>query len=68
MTIDMSAKEKREMAARARRLVAGLIFDVDRKRLLDYADELERQAEALERQEDDQKSAATPRPDVGHEQ
>lgn len=70
MTIDMSAKERREMAARARRLVQGLIFDVDRERLLEYADELERQADALERQRDHQKSAASavPRPDVGREQ
>jgi hypothetical protein len=50
MTPDMSAKVKRDMAARARRLAGTLVLDADRQRLLEYADELDREAEALERQ------------------
>lgn len=70
MTTDISAKHKREMAARARRLAHALVFDVDRQPLLDYADELERQAAALEHQKDHQGSAASASfaPDIGHEQ
>ena len=70
MTTDSSAKEKREMAARARRLARALVFDVDRQPLLDYADELERQAAALEHQKDHQGSAASASfaPDIGHDQ
>jgi hypothetical protein len=50
MTNDMSAKEKREIAARARRLAQGLPQDSDREGLLQYANELDLQAEAMERQ------------------
>lgn len=51
MAADMSAKEKRKVAARARRLAQGLSLDSDRERLLHYADELDLQAEAMEQQE-----------------
>lgn len=70
MTDVMLAKAKRKDAARARRLAAALALDADRQRLLDYADELEREAEALERQVDHRGAAgsAVPQPDAGHGQ
>lgn len=70
MTADMSPKAKREEAARARRLSLSLGLDADRQRLLAYADELDRQAKALERQADHQEAAASAmlRPGDGHDQ
>lgn len=70
MAVNMSPKAKREEAARARRLALSLGLDADRQRLLAYADELDRQAIALEWQADHQEAAASamPRPGDGHDQ
>jgi hypothetical protein len=46
-----AARAKRGEAAHARRLAATFPLEADRQPLLHYAEELERQAEALERQE-----------------
>jgi hypothetical protein len=42
------AREKRDMARRARRLAQTQMLDTDRERLTQFAADLERQAEALE--------------------
>ena len=49
MASNTSARAKRDAAARARRLAATLTVDADRLPLLRHAEELEREAEALER-------------------
>jgi two-component system, response regulator PdtaR len=69
-TVDTSSTAKRAKAGHARRLALSLVRDADRQRLLDYADGLERQAEALERRTGRQESGApaTPRAGGGHEQ
>ena len=40
----------RELARNVRRLASGLALDGDRQRLMSFAEELEREAEALEEQ------------------
>jgi hypothetical protein len=47
-----SIKAKRESAARARRLARGLVNPDDNARLLAFADELNEQADALEREDE----------------
>ena len=42
------ARQKREHARRARRLVHSLVLDADRMTLLQFAAELDKEAEALE--------------------
>lgn len=49
MTTAKSAQAKRDEAARTRRLAGTFPLDADRQRLLQYAEELGLQAEALER-------------------
>ncbi len=44
------AREKRDLARRARRLAHTQVADVDRAELLDFADELDKEAEVLEQQ------------------
>jgi hypothetical protein len=43
------AHQKRDIARRARRLVQTQVVEADRARLTQFADELDREAEALER-------------------
>ena len=43
------AQEKREAARRARRLARALVLDADRTTLLQFAAELDKEAEVLER-------------------
>ena len=52
MTTDLLAlaTEKRALAARARRLGRDLLIEADRKQMLEHADELDQEADALERQ------------------
>jgi hypothetical protein len=50
MTSAKSGQAKREAAARARRLANTLLLDAQRLPLLRHAEELEREAEALEHQ------------------
>ena len=45
-----AARDKRQEAERARRLALGISLNRDRQTLLWYAQDLEREAEALERQ------------------
>jgi len=45
-----AAREKRELAARVRRLAAGLSLDADHQRMMQHALELEDEAAKLERQ------------------
>ena len=42
-------RAKRETAAQARRLVTGLSVEPDHQRILEFADQLEREADELER-------------------
>jgi hypothetical protein len=42
-------QEKRDMARRARRLAGGLLVQSDKERLLKYAEDLEVEADRLER-------------------
>jgi hypothetical protein len=46
---DNLAREKRDVARRARRLALTLSADADQARLTQFADELDKEAEALER-------------------
>ena len=46
---DRLAQEKRGLARRARRLAQTQVVEGDRQRLMEFAEELERQAEAIER-------------------
>jgi hypothetical protein len=46
--IDKLAREKREVARRARRLALTLLAEADIARLTQFADELDKEAEALE--------------------
>jgi len=41
--------DKREMAARARRMAQNLTGEADKDRLIKYADELDKEADELER-------------------
>lgn len=59
MTSASSARAKRDEAAHARRLAAMFPLDADRLPLLHHAEDLEQQAEALDRQA---ASAARPGP------
>ena len=45
-----AARHKREMARRTRRLASGLSWNHDRETLMSYAEQLECEAEVLERQ------------------
>ena len=45
-----AARGKRDMALRARRLALGLSLNHDRERLMSYAEELEGEAQTLERE------------------
>jgi hypothetical protein len=54
------ARAKREQAQRARRLAQGLTMKADRDRLLNYAAELEQQANRLERQPGVERPEASP--------
>ena len=45
------AREKRELARRARRLAQTLVVDADRTTLVQFAAQLEKEAEVLERQQ-----------------
>jgi hypothetical protein len=71
LTSAPSAQPKRTEAARARRLANTFPLDADRELLLSHAEELERDAEALDRQA---ASAARPalvdqrQPDQQHQQ
>jgi len=47
---DGEATRLRELARDVRRLASGLALDNDRQRLMSFAEELEREAEALEKE------------------
>jgi hypothetical protein len=48
-TLAAAARDKWQMALRTRKLASALSWDSDRETLTSYAEELEREAEALER-------------------
>jgi hypothetical protein len=50
MSWETSAEGKRDVAARARKVAQTLVLDADRDRLLHYANELDEEAEELDRQ------------------
>jgi hypothetical protein len=52
MSYSAEAQEKREMAARARRLAGSVTAEADRERLLRSAQEMESEAQQLEGQAD----------------
>jgi hypothetical protein len=55
-----AAREKRDTAARARRLAQSLSLNDDHFRLMQYVAEIEKEAEALERQAAEGGSASPP--------
>jgi hypothetical protein len=62
MSYSGEAQEKREMAARARRLAGSLAAEADRERLVRTARQLEREAQELEDQADVQAADADSSP------
>jgi hypothetical protein len=60
--IQVQAIAMRDLARRTRRLARHLLLESDQERFLKYADELELEAEALERLASEQRSGARPRP------
>jgi HPt (histidine-containing phosphotransfer) domain-containing protein len=62
MSYSAEAQEKREMAARARRLAGSLAAEADRERLIRTAQQLEEEARQLESQSDLQATKAAKAP------
>jgi hypothetical protein len=62
MSYSAEAQEKRDMAARARRLAASLATEADRERLIRTAQQLEEEARQLQSQSDLRAAKATKAP------
>jgi hypothetical protein len=59
----VQAKEWRKLAERARRLADGLLDDADRKRLLEYSEELAQKAARLQADAATEGAADAPKPE-----
>jgi HPt (histidine-containing phosphotransfer) domain-containing protein len=62
MSYSAEAQEKRDMAARARRLAGSLAAEADRERLIRTAQQLEEEARQLESQSDARAAKAVKAP------
>jgi hypothetical protein len=62
MSYSAEAQEKRDMAARARRLAGSLAAEADRERLIRTAQQLEEEARKLESQSDARAAKAAKAP------